>query len=44
MVKHCKCNPHKTDNEFCDYCGKAQHECVCDNIGTADYREEDTKK
>ncbi len=31
MVKHCKCNPHKTENEFCNSCGKKQDECVCDN-------------
>ena len=34
MVKHCKCNPHKTENEFCDSCGKKLDECVCDNPET----------
>jgi len=34
MIRHCKCNPHKTENEFCDSCGKKLDECVCDNPET----------
>lgn len=40
MIKHCKCNPKKTENEFCDHCGKRKDECVCDNMETGNYREE----
>jgi len=39
MIKNCKCNPQKTENEFCDHCGKQKNECVCDNIETGTCRE-----
>ena len=39
MEKNCKCNPHKTENEFCDYCGKRRSECVCDNSEAINYSE-----
>ena len=32
MIKHCKCNQEKTDNKFCDHCGKVRKECRCDKI------------
>ena len=30
MVKHCKCIPQKTENEFCDSCGKSYSQCCCE--------------
>ncbi len=40
MVKHCKCNPQKTENEFCDSCGKDHSECCCGNSEAEMYNEE----
>lgn len=44
MVKHCKCNPQKTENEFCDYCGKTRNECCCENLEVKMYDEETSEK
>jgi len=44
MVKHCKCNPQKTENEFCDYCGKARNECCCENLEVKIYDEDSTEE
>lgn len=32
MVKTCKCNPIRTENEICETCWKSYIECVCENI------------
>jgi len=29
MIKHCKCNVEKIDEDFCDHCGKPKKECIC---------------
>lgn len=43
MIKHCKCNPQKTENEFCDSCGKNCSECCCEKP-EAKARKEDSSK